>query len=50
MEVHLQKSLVNIRHLFFSRSKPYNFMKGPRKGRLKRKIMRRIIRTNRIPD
>jgi len=41
---------VNIRHLFFSRSKPYNFMKGPRKGRLKRKIMRRIIRTNRIPD
>lgn len=39
-----------LRHIVFSRSKPYGLMKGPRKGRLKRKIMRRIIRTNRVCD
>ena len=39
-----------IRYLFFKNTKPYNIMRLPRKGRLKRKIMRRIIRTNRISD
>ena len=39
-----------IRYLFFKNIKPYNIMCLPRKGRLKRKIMRRIIRTNRISD
>lgn len=34
----------------FKRFKSYTLMKGPRKGRLKRKIMRRIVRSNRIPD
>ena len=40
----------SIRYLFFKHSKPYNIMRLPRKGRLKRKIMRRIIRTNKISD
>ena len=40
----------HIRYLFFKNTKPYNIMRSNRKGRLKRKIMRRIIRTNRISD
>lgn len=39
-----------IRYLFFRHTKAYNLMRLPRKGRLKRKIMRRIIKTNRIAD
>jgi len=40
----------SIRYLFFKSTKAYNIMRLPRKGRLKRKIMRRIIKTNRISD
>ena len=39
-----------IRYLFFKYTKSYSLMRLPRKGRLKRKIMRRIIKTNRISD
>ena len=39
-----------IRYLFFRQIKPYNLMKVCRRGRLKRKIMRRVIKMNRIPD
>lgn len=40
----------SIRYVYFRQLKPFNLMRMPRKGRLKRKIMRRIIRTNRISD
>jgi len=40
----------NIKYLIFSKTKAYGYMKGPKKGRLKRKITRRIIRMNRMPD
>lgn len=43
-------SFPNIKYLIFSKTKAYGYMKGPQKGRLKRKIMRRIIQTNRMPD
>lgn len=41
---------INIKYVFFINSKPFSFMKQSRFGRLKRKIMRRIVRTNRISD
>jgi len=41
---------LNIKYLLFLNSKPYSFMKKARFGRLKRKVMRRIIRTNRVSD
>jgi hypothetical protein len=41
---------LNIKYLLFLNSKPYSFMKKARFGRLKRKVMRRIIRTNRMSD
>lgn len=43
-------SFPNIKYLIFSKTKAYGYMKGHKRGRLKRKIMRRIIRTNRMPD
>ena len=43
-------SFPNIKYLIFSKTKAYGYMKGAKRGRLKRKIMRRIIRTNRMPD
>jgi len=46
----LSKPAFNIRALGFMKFKPYNFMKGHRKGRLKRKIMRRVVKLNRICD
>jgi hypothetical protein len=39
-----------IKYILFLNSKPYSFMKKARFGRLKRKVMRRIIRTNRMSD
>jgi hypothetical protein len=39
-----------IRYLFFKNTKAYNIIRLPRKGRLKRKIMRRIVKTNHISD
>ena len=39
-----------IRYLFFRQTKAFNIMRQSRQGRLKRKIMRRIIRTNKISD
>lgn len=46
----LTKPAFNIKNLVFLKFKPYNSMKGHRKGRLKRKIMRRIVKSNRICD
>ena len=39
-----------IRYFFFRQTKAFNTMRQARQGRLKRKIMRRIVRTNRIAD
>jgi hypothetical protein len=44
------KPKLRIKQIFFYQPKSFGSMKGPRKGRLKRKIMRRIIRTNRVCD
>jgi hypothetical protein len=44
------KPKLRVKQVFFYQPKSFGSMKGPRKGRLKRKIMRRIIRTNRICD
>jgi hypothetical protein len=41
---------LNIRYLFFCKTKTYTDMKVARKGRLKRKINRRIINSNNIID
>jgi len=46
----LSKQACSIRLMIFMKFKPYNFMKGHRKGRLKRKIMRRVVKLNRICD
>lgn len=48
--LNLKQQPFHIRYLFFRQPKPYNMMRASRQGRLKRKIMRRIIRTNRISD
>ena len=45
-----QISPFHIRYLFFRQTKSFSLMRQSRQGRLKRKIMRRIIRTNRIAD
>lgn len=39
-----------IRSILFRSPKPYGYVKVAKKGRLKRKIMRRIIRMNKIMD
>ena len=44
------KPKVVVKKIFFYKPKSFGTMKAPLKGRLKRKIMRRIIRTNRICD
>jgi len=48
--LNLKQQPFHIRYLFFRQPKPYNTMRASRQGRLKRKVMRRIIRTNRISD
>jgi hypothetical protein len=45
-----RKSPFLIRAIWFRSPKPYGYVKGPKKGRLKRKITRRIIRMNNIMD
>lgn len=49
-ETNFSKNPFTINVMFFMKFKPYNSMKGHRKGRLKRKIMRRIVKANRICD
>jgi hypothetical protein len=44
------KPKLRVKQIFFYQPKSFGLMKGPRRGRLKRKIMRRIIRTNRVCD
>lgn len=44
------KTQFNIRYMYFLKSKSYTTMKNKQKGRLKRKIARRIIMSNRISD
>jgi hypothetical protein len=41
---------LNIRYIYFSKIKSYTSMKVCRKGRLKRKIQKRILKSNRITD
>jgi hypothetical protein len=41
---------LNIRYIFFTKIKSYTSMKVARKGRLKRKIQRRILKSNKITD
>lgn len=41
---------LNIRYIFFKGTKSYTSMKVCRKGRLKRKIQKRILKLNRITD
>jgi len=48
--VNFKNQPFHIRYLFFRQTKPFNTMRLARQGRLKRKVMRRIIRTNRISD
>ena len=41
---------LNIRYIFFTKTKSFTNMKVCRKGRLKRKIQKRILKSNRITD
>jgi len=44
------KAKLRVKTITFYQPKAFGLMKTPRKGRLKRKVMRRIIRTNRACD
>lgn len=44
------KPKILVKKIFFYQPKAFGSMKAPLRGRLKRKIMRRIIRTNRVCD
>jgi hypothetical protein len=45
-----EKPVLNLMGIKFNSPKPYGLTKGPRKGRLKRKIMRRLMRNYKISD
>jgi hypothetical protein len=49
-ELNSKQSVFHLQSVTFSTPKPYGYMKGPRRGRLKRKIMRRLIKANSISD
>jgi hypothetical protein len=41
---------LHIRFLLFQKNKPFNYMKTRLKGRVKRKILRKVVRYNRLVD
>ena len=43
-------SRFNIRYIFFLKTVPFGCMKGKQRGRLKRKISKKVIQRNRIAD
>lgn len=41
---------LNILYFIFDKNKPFGIMKVKQKGRIKRKILKRVVRTNRLVD
>lgn len=46
----VEKTTFNFMGIYYITPRPYGVKKGPKKGRLKRKIMRRLIRMNKVLD
>jgi hypothetical protein len=42
--------LIYLKLIIFQNNKPYNYMKTSSRGRIKRKILRRVVRYNRMVD
>jgi hypothetical protein len=42
--------LIYLKFIIFQNNKPFNYMKTSSRGRIKRKILRRVVRYNRMVD